>query len=77
MTLFNGGVALSGMFVSRSISWDILSPQWQMLGRTYTAYDSLILFFACMILLMLVTLGLVPRLAKKTRLMPGGNYPRI
>jgi hypothetical protein len=77
MTLFNGGVALSGMFVSRSISWNILSPEWQMLGRTYTLYDSLILFFACMILLMLVTIGLVPRIGNKTQLMPGGNYPRI
>jgi len=53
------------VFVSRSISWNILSPEWQMPGRTYTVYDSLILFFATMTLLMLATFGLVPPIMKK------------
>ncbi len=75
MMLFNGGIALSGMFVSRAISWDALAPEWQMLGRTYTVYDSLILFFATMTLLMLATLGLVPPILKK-QLMPGGSNSR-
>ena len=66
MTLFSGAIALSGLFVSRSISWNILSPEWQMLGSTYTVYDSLILFFATMTLLMLATIGLVPPIMKKT-----------
>jgi len=78
VSLFNLGMALSGMFVSRSISWDILAPEWNMLDRNYTAYDSLLLAFATITLLMLVTIGLVPRIAKKTQLMPGGGtYPRI
>jgi MFS family permease len=77
MTLFCGGAALSGLFVSHSISWEILSPEWRMLGRSFTAYDSLLLAFASMMLLLLVTIGLVPRIGNKTQLMPGGNYPRI
>ncbi len=74
MTLFNGAIALSGLFVSRSISWNILSPEWQMLGSTYTVYDSLVLFFATMTLLMLATIGLVPPVLKK-RSPPGGSDP--
>ncbi len=74
MTLFNGGIALSGMFVSRAINWDALAPEWQMLGRPYTVYDSLILFFASMTLLMLAAIGLVPPILKK-QLMPGGGDP--
>jgi hypothetical protein len=30
-----------------------------------------------MILLMASAIGLVPRVASKSQLMPGGNYPRI
>ena len=78
MSLFNLAVALSQMFVARSISWRILSPEWKMLGRNYSAYDSLLLAFATITLLMLVTIGLVPKIAKKAQLIPGsGGYPRV
>ncbi|MCF7817463.1 MAG: MFS transporter [Kiritimatiellales bacterium] len=76
MTLVNAAAALSGMCVARSISWKILSPEWAMLGRTYTAYDSLLLAFAILILLMLAAIGLVPPIMKKAQLLPGANYPR-
>ncbi len=65
MTLSNGAIALAGMGVSKVIGWKILSPAWQILGRSYTAYDSLILFFAAMVLLMLVAIGLIPPIGKK------------
>ncbi len=78
MTLFSLAVALSGMFVSRAISMDILAPEWTMLSQNYTAYDALLLVFATMILLLLMTIGLVPKIAKQAQLMPGGgSYPRI
>jgi MFS family permease len=64
MSLFNLAVALSGMFVSRSISWDMLVPEWSLLGQSYSIYDSLLFIFATMILLMLVTIGLVPKVVK-------------
>jgi predicted MFS family arabinose efflux permease len=78
MSLFNLAVALSQLFVSSSISWGILSPDWKMLGQSYTTYDALLLGFMTITLLMLVTIGLVPAIAKKTQLIPGsGGYPRI
>ena len=66
MTLSNASIALAGMGVSRVIGWSILSPGWQMLGQKYTAYDSLVLFFAAMMLLMLVAIGLVPSITPKS-----------
>lgn len=77
MSLLSFGIALSGMFVSRSISWGILAPEWEMLGRGFSVYDSLLLMFAAMILLMLATIGLVPTIVKKAQLMPGSGYPRM
>ena len=77
MSLFNLAVAFSCLFVSRSIGSTILSEKWETAGQEFTAYDSLLLAFATLILLMLVTLGLVPKIAKKAQLIPGGTYPRI
>jgi len=76
MTLWSLAAALSVLIVSRVTSLSILSPEWQMFGHTYSAYDSLIIFYASMALLMLLTIGLVPRIVKKTQLMPGGTFPR-
>ncbi|MDF7823675.1 MFS transporter [Pontiellaceae bacterium B12227] len=76
-TLFSMGIAASQLFVSRSISWELLAPEWTMLGRTFTAYDSLLLAFACMTLVLLATIGLVPKVVKKAQLLPGTGYPRF
>jgi len=59
MTLFNGGIALSALLVSHIIGRNVIPTEWQILENTYTAYDSLILFFAVMTLLMLGAIGLV------------------
>jgi MFS family permease len=78
MALFNLALALSALFVSRSIGWKILAPEWSMLGQHYTAYDALLLTYGMITLFMLVTLGLVPKIAKKAQLIPGsGSCPRI
>ncbi len=77
MSLFSFGVALSGLFVARTISWGILAPEWQLLGCRFSAYDSLLLAFATMVLLLLATIGLVPVIVKKAQLMPGSGYPRM
>jgi len=65
------------MFVSQSISWNILSEKWVVFGQEFTAYDSLLLAFVLMILILLVTIGLVPKVVKNVQLMPGSGYPRI
>jgi MFS family permease len=77
MSLFSLGVALSGLFVARSISLGILAPEWSFQGAQFSAYDSLLLAFATLVLLLLATIGLVPVIVKKVQLMPGSGYPRI
>lgn len=77
MSLFSLGVALSGLFVSRSISWNILREKWVMLGQEFSAYDSLLMAFATMVLILLVTIGLVPKVVKTVQLLPGSGYPRM
>jgi MFS family permease len=63
-SLFNLAVALSGMFVSRSISWEWVAPEWVLVGQSYSSYDSLLLAFAGMTVLLLAAVGLVPRIVK-------------
>jgi MFS family permease len=65
ISLVCAAMAFAGMFVSSAISWETLSPSWQLLGQSYTAYDSLLLAFASLTLLMLVTIGLIPKVVKK------------
>ncbi|MDF7801134.1 MFS transporter [Pontiellaceae bacterium B1224] len=77
MTLFSTGIAASQLFISRSISWKLLAPEWTLLGKTFSAYDSLLLGFATMLIVLLATLGLVPKVVKKVQLLPGSGYPRI
>ena len=63
--LSNGGIALAGIGVSKALGWRIFPPEWHMLGRSFTAYDSLLLFFVGMVLAMLVAIGLVPPIGRK------------
>jgi predicted MFS family arabinose efflux permease len=77
MTLFSLSFGASQLFVSQSLSWSVLAPEWQFMGQTFSAYDSLLLGFASMIVILLATIGLVPRVVKKVQLLPGSGYPRI
>jgi len=65
MSLFNLAVGLSGLFVSHSIGWNILSPEWKLLGKSYSNYDSLLFALGTMILLLLVAIGLIPKIVKR------------
>lgn len=75
--LFNLGMSLSCAFVSFSISWKPHAHGWQLLGRGFTQYDSILLAYASLTILLLATVGLVPKIVKKAQLMPGSGYPRI
>ena len=77
LSMFSLGMAASGLFVSRAISWDVFAAQWELLGQTFTAYDTMLLVFTVMILLMLAAIGLVPKIVKKAQLIPGSGYPRM
>lgn len=78
MTLFSVGTGLSGMFVSRFIQGQDAVSGGMLFGQTYTTYDTLVFFFASMILMMLLAIGLVPVVVKKAQPMPNGSsYPRM
>ncbi len=59
MTLSSGGAALSGLLISYFIKRNTASFEWNMLGRAYTAYDSLILFFSATTLLLLAAVSII------------------
>lgn len=77
MTLCNLGLALPGLSVSRVIEWKVLAETWQVGRFTFTEYDSILIAFAALIILMLAAIGLVPKVVKKTQLMSGGGTPRV
>ncbi|MDF7808999.1 hypothetical protein P4E94_16245 [Pontiellaceae bacterium B12219] len=77
MTLFSLGVGLSQLLVSQTIRWNMLSAEWTVLGKTFSSYDTLLLSFGVLIVLLLAAIGLVPKVVKNVRLMPGSGYPRI
>ncbi|MDZ8119342.1 MFS transporter [Pontiella agarivorans] len=76
MTLFNLGMALSGLIVSRLIEWHALAEEWKIGGLVFTDYDSILVGFAGLIVLMLATIGLVPKVVRNAQLMPGSGIPR-
>jgi hypothetical protein len=61
-TLYNAGVALAGLFVSRAIEWRALAARWTAFSVEYTRYDTLLLTFVVMLLVMLFAVGLVPNI---------------
>ncbi|MEI6891960.1 MAG: MFS transporter [Pontiella sp.] len=76
-TLLSVGIAASQLFVARAISWKILASEWTVLGHHFSAYDSLLAGFGVMIVILLATLGLIPKVVKKVQLLPGSGYPRM
>ncbi|QBG48135.1 MFS transporter [Verrucomicrobia bacterium S94] len=76
MTLFNLGMALSGLVVSRLIEWHALAEKWKLAGLSFTDYDAILIGFAGLIIFMLASIGLIPKVVKNVQLMPGSGIPR-
>jgi MFS family permease len=72
MALWSLGAALSGMLAGWVLDSGMLSANWRLYGQELTAYDSLLIGFAMLVLLFIVVLGLVPSVMNKHRFMPGG-----
>jgi MFS family permease len=70
MMLYNGGKALSGLLGSWALKLGMLQNSWTLLGSTMSAYDTLLLLSAVMIVLLVVTLGLVPSVVRKAEWIP-------
>lgn len=76
MALQWGGAALSGMISGKAIEFKILAEKWELWGMQISQYDSLILFYAVMVLVFTVTLGLIPSVMKSRRAEWGGPAPK-
>ena len=67
------GMALSGLVCAWSIRLGALKSEWQLGGHRLSAYDTVLIAYAVMVMLLVVTLGLVPSVIGKSRLMPQGS----
>jgi MFS family permease len=66
------GTALSGILSSQAIKFGILSREWTLAGHAMSQYDTLILFCAVTVIILVVTLGLVPSVLKGFHSSEGG-----
>ena len=72
-TLQRAGQGLSGLICAWMLRLGILNPTWTLFGREMTSYDTLVLLFACMIVVLVVALGLVPSVLRKAEWLPRGT----
>ncbi|OGV66370.1 MAG: hypothetical protein A3K19_06255 [Lentisphaerae bacterium RIFOXYB12_FULL_65_16] len=63
--LLQGGGALSGLVIAMALKLGLLNDTWTAFGQTLTAYDSLVLAFGGMIVLLVIALGLVPSVLRR------------
>ena len=68
--LQTGGLAASGLVISKILDLNILSNSWQLLGQTMSEYDAILLGCSLAITLLTVTLGLVPSIIGNARWIP-------
>lgn len=54
------GIALSGFFVSGLLELGLLKETWSFNGGVFSPYDSILLFYGTLLLILFVMLGLVP-----------------
>jgi hypothetical protein len=65
MSLLCAAIAFAGVVVSRSIQWAGNTFSWNMFGQNYTTYDTLLLTFAVLtVLLFVAVFGLYPRIKR-------------
>ena len=70
MVMWRAGGALSGVVTAWVLSVGALNESWSLWGQTLSRYDTILLAFAVMILLLVVTLGLVPSVLRKAEWVP-------
>ena len=68
--LYWSGGSLAGLIGAWFIGRGALAPQWQLGGWQMSHYDSILLFCAALIVLLVVTLGLVPSVVRKAEWTP-------
>lgn len=64
------GTGISGAVSAWALQLGILSESWTIFDAPMTAYDTILLLFGAMVLLLVVTLGLVPSVISKSAWIP-------
>jgi MFS family permease len=67
------GTAMAGLLSAAMLRLGMLAPEWSLGGHLLSAYDSILLMSATMVVLMVITLGLIPSVIGKPRWLPGSN----
>ena len=70
LLLFHVGGATAGLLGSAALGLGVLAERWTLLGTVMGPYDTLLLSWAVMVVLLVVTLGLVPSVLRKAEWMP-------
>jgi MFS family permease len=68
--LMRMGGALSGALSAWALNAGFLNERWTLLGRELSQYDTILLGFAIMVIMLVVTLGLVPSVLRKAEWVP-------
>lgn len=68
-----GGAGLSGILCAWALRAGMLNESWTLWGMELSQYDTLLLGFGIMVIMLVVTLGLVPSVLRKHALTPGHN----
>jgi len=72
-TLLHSGNALSRLLSAGIVKLGVLCESWRLLGTEMSQYDTILLGYGVMVLLLVVTLGLVPSVIRKAAWAPPGG----
>lgn len=70
--MLQGGTALSGILSAKALQSGALAKEWSLYGLSMSRYDSILLGCGIMVLFLVVTLGLVPSVIRKSQWAPRG-----
>jgi MFS family permease len=70
ISLTLGATSLSSLIAAWALDLDLLNDSWRFVGHGMSAYDSILLLYGGMVVLMVVTLGLVPSVLHKAEWRP-------
>ena len=71
--LYRTGGALSGILAGWALGLGMFTESWGLWGMPMTRYDTILLFWGLMVVLLVVALGLVPSVIRKAQWVPRGD----
>jgi Na+/melibiose symporter-like transporter len=73
ISLVLGGASLSGLLAAGVLDLGVLREHWVLWGQAMSRYDAVLLAYATMVLLLVITLGLVPSVLRPPGWPPPGS----